>query len=80
MIGISFGLDHADRIARAVLLELDSVRLAGTDDEVDPEGSEVLFVAAFLRGQVGELAAPANADGSAADFDQAPARSVQELV
>jgi len=59
MIGISLGLDNADRMARAVIEELDSLRLAQTDDEIDPEGIEVIFISAFLHEQVGELADPA---------------------
>jgi len=59
MIGISLGLDNANRMARAVIEELDSLRLARTDDEVDPEGIEVVFISAFLNEQFGALADPA---------------------
>ena len=62
MIGISLGLDHAHLMARAVIEELDSLRRARTDDEIDPEGIEVIFISAFLQEQVGEEANPAMPD------------------
>lgn len=58
MIGISLGVDNADQMARAVISELDAVRVIQTDDEVDPEGIEVVFISALLREQTGELAVP----------------------
>lgn len=69
MIGISLGVDNADRIARTVILELDTIRKARTDEEVDPEGIEVGFIAALLQEQAGELTVPATAAYWASVFD-----------
>ena len=69
MIGISLGVDHPDRIARAVILELDAIRMARTDQEVDPEGIEVGFIAALLQEQAGELAVPATTAQVVSGFD-----------
>jgi hypothetical protein len=59
MIAISFGVEKADRIARAVMRELDSIRAERTEDEIDPEGIEVVFISALLHEHVDELPVPA---------------------
>lgn len=58
MIQIFLGVDDPERIARAVIEELDSVRTERIHAEVDPDGIEVLFLSSFLQEQVGELTVP----------------------
>ena len=69
MIGISVGLENADQLARAVIMERDALRSAGNGDEVDPEGLEVLFISSFLQAQVAAPAVPAMSGYFASMFD-----------
>ncbi len=59
MIGICLGVGDAERIARAVALELDSLSIKETDGEIDPDGIEVVFVSTLLQEQLREFEAPA---------------------
>ena len=70
MIGICLGIDNADKIACAVVLELDFItEVKRAADEVDPEGIEVIFISALLREQAGELEVPAATTYWASVFD-----------
>ena len=58
MIEISFGIDEAGHLARAVIEELDAIRIVRTGDKVDPDGIEVVFISAFLQEYLGALEVP----------------------
>ena len=62
MIGISLGLEKADSIARAVVTELDVLGVVRTDQEVDPEGIDVIFITELLREEAGVFAVPAEGE------------------
>ncbi len=59
MIGICLGIRDADRIARAVVSELDSLTIVETDGEINPDGIEVVFVSTLLQEQIRESEVPA---------------------
>ena len=59
IIGIFLGVENTEAIARAVIQELDTIRGAPIHDEVDPDGIEVVFIAALLREQLDALRVPA---------------------
>lgn len=62
MIGIALGVENADAMARAVIAELDAMGIARTNQEVDPDGIDVVFITALLQEQVGEFIFPAKSD------------------
>lgn len=69
MVEISLGIENAQPVARAVIQELQTLRNSPRVDAVEPDGIEVVFIAALLHEQIDELRVPAASAYWAAVFD-----------
>lgn len=60
MVAFSFGSENADRVARSIMRELDSIKSEFIDRKIDPDGIEVVFISTLLQQHAAELDAPAD--------------------